>query len=154
MGTALPLREMCSTSVIMAPLAVYGAHLLLGVALACGRPFGYRLLDAPQILLGERHVYGPRVLLEVLAALGAGDGDDVISLMEQPREGELPRRRVFLGGDLAHPLGQLEVLPEVLLREAREAARAGVILRQVLHAVPGAGQEAASQGAVGYEADA
>jgi hypothetical protein len=61
---------------------VYSSHLLLGVPLAGGRPFGHHFLDAPQVLVGECDVRSGGVLLEVFAALGAGDGDDVLTLVQ------------------------------------------------------------------------
>src|SRR5215210_3805602 len=133
--------------------AVDGAHLLLGVALAGGRSSGHGLLYTPQVLVGKRDVRCTSVLLEVLAALGAGDGDYIVPLAQEPREGELSRCGVLLGGDLPDPVRQLHVPPEVLLREAREAGAPCVVLGQVLDAPPGAGQETTSQRAVGDEAD-
>ena len=61
---------------------VYNSHLPLGIALAGGRPFGHRLLDAPQVLVGKCDVRSGGVLLEVFAALGAGDGDDILALVQ------------------------------------------------------------------------
>src|SRR4028119_2455442 len=134
-------------------LAAHRPHHLLGVALAGGGAPGHGLLDAPQVLPGELDAGGARVLLQVLAALGAGDGDYVLALGEQPRERELPRRHALAFGDLAHPVGELHVLHEVLLSEAREAGAAGVLFWHVLDALEASGQEAAPKGRVGYETD-
>src|SRR5215210_1342413 len=82
------------------PSAVYGAHLFLVVAVTGDRAAGDGLLDAPQVLVGERYVCRSGVLLQALAAFGTGDGDYVVALVEQPGEGELSRRRALLVGDL------------------------------------------------------
>src|SRR5829696_1481851 len=84
-------------------LAVYGPHLYFAVALASGRSARHGLLDAGEVVFGERYAGGADVLFEVVAALGPGNGDDVISLDEQPREGQLPRGDPLAIGDLAHP---------------------------------------------------
>jgi hypothetical protein len=63
------------------PSAVYGAHLFLVVAVAGDRAAGDGLLDAPQVLVGERDVCCGGVLLQALAAFGTGDGDDVVALV-------------------------------------------------------------------------
>ncbi len=55
-----------------------------------------------------------RVLFEVAAALGARDGDDVVSLREHPGERELGRAHAALGGDLLHAIDDAQVLGEVL----------------------------------------
>ena len=96
----------------------------------------------------------PSVLFQVLAALGPWDGDDVVTLGEQPREGELPRGDPLAVGDLAHPVRQLQIFLEVLLREAWEAGAAGVVLGHVLDAPPASGEEASPERAVGDEPDA
>ena len=54
-------------------------HLLLVVAVAGNRAAGYSLRDAPQVLVDERHVRGGGVLLQALAAFGAGDGNCVVA---------------------------------------------------------------------------
>src|SRR5918997_4598574 len=67
-------------------LAAYGPHLLFTVALAGGRSARHGLLDACEIVLGERYACGASVLFQVLAALGPWDGDDIVTLSEEPRE--------------------------------------------------------------------
>src|SRR5215218_4297304 len=65
-------------------LAVYGPHLHFAVTLASGRAARHGLLDAGEVVLGERYTGGAGVIFEVLAALGPRDGNDVITLGEQP----------------------------------------------------------------------
>src|SRR5215207_6295161 len=142
------------TSGITAPLAAHGLHLLLGIALAGGRSARHGLLDEGEVVLGERYISGTRVVFEVLAALGPWDGYDIAPLGEQPREGELPRGDALAFGDLAHPVRKLQVLLEVLLREAWEAGAAGVVLGHVVDAPPASGEEATPERAVGDEPDA
>jgi hypothetical protein len=48
----------------------------------------------------ELDVERSNVLLEVGAALGAGDRDDVVALSEQPGERKLGRRHALFGGEL------------------------------------------------------
>src|SRR5215213_6101097 len=120
-------------------LAAYGLHLLFGVALADSRSARHSLFNAGEVVFRERYTSGTGVVFEVLAALGPWDGDDVIPLREQPREDELPRGDALAVGDLAHPVRQLQVLPEVLLREAWEAGAARVAVGHVVDAPPASG---------------
>ena len=75
--------------------------MLLAVALARGGAGGDRLSDAPEVVFGELQARGLRVLLQALAALGAGYWDDVLALGEEPGEGELARRAGAAGKDLS-----------------------------------------------------
>src|SRR5215211_657721 len=134
-------------------LAAYGPHLLFAVALAGGRSARHGLLDAGEVVLGERYTGGAGVIFEVLAALGPRDGNDVITLGEQPSEGELPRGDPLAFGDLAHPVRQLQILLEVLLSEAWEARAAGVVVGHVLDAPPASGEEASPERTVGDKPD-
>src|SRR5215212_11174749 len=81
-------------------LVVDRPHSHLVVTLPCRRSFGGDLIYALQVLAGQLYLRGGSILFEVLAAFGAGDGDDVLPLVQEPREGELPRSRALLGGDL------------------------------------------------------
>ena len=56
----------------------------VGVPIPGSRSFGRDLLDTLQILLRERDLSRGDVFLEVLPTLGSGNGDDVVSLMQQP----------------------------------------------------------------------
>src|SRR3954463_8445791 len=98
-------------------LAVDRAHHRFGVAQARG--LGQRLRDRAQLIAGQLHVGGRHVLLEVGAALGARDRDDVVALVQDPRERELARGHALAGGELLEPGDEVEVLLEVLALEAR-----------------------------------
>jgi hypothetical protein len=87
------------------------------VPISGGRSFRRDLLDTLQTLLREGDLSCGDVFLEVLAALGARDGDDIVPLMQEPGEGELSRRRVLLGGDLPDPVRQLQVPPTDLSKD-------------------------------------
>jgi hypothetical protein len=62
------------------PSAVYGAHLILVVAVTGDRVTGDGLLDALQVLVGECYVRRGGVLLQALAAFGTRDGYYVVAL--------------------------------------------------------------------------
>jgi thioredoxin reductase (NADPH) len=70
-------------------------------------PFGCDFVYAPEVLLSERYVYSSGVLLQVLAAFGTGNRDDVLTLVQKPRQCELTRHDALLGGDLLDSLDQL-----------------------------------------------
>ena len=130
---------------------VDGAHVR--VALSGRRAARQRLVERVQVGLVKLDVGRRRVLLQVLPPLGARDRHDVVALGQEPRQGELARRDVSLGGDFLHPLDQREVLLEVLALESRRLA-APVSLGNVLGALEPAGEEASSQRAVGHKPDA
>ena len=89
------------------------------VPISGGSSFRRDLLDTLQILLREGDLSRGDVFLEVLAALGARDGNDIVPLMQKLGEGELSPRRVLLGGDLPDPVRQLQVPPKVVASKAR-----------------------------------
>src|SRR5262245_29299969 len=71
------------------PSAVDGAHGGFGVAGAGGGAFGEGGVELGKFLRGQFDLDSGGVFLEVLDALGAGDGDDVVAPGEDPGEGEL-----------------------------------------------------------------
>src|SRR6476620_11410267 len=94
-------------------------HGLGVVAVASGGALGGDLVDALEIRAREGHVNGAHVLLEILATFGAGDGNHVVALRENPRERELRGRASLLGGESLDVAHQLEVLLEVGTLKAR-----------------------------------
>jgi len=52
-----------------------------------------------QILGGQLDLKRAGVLFQIIAALGAGDREEVLALREQPRERQLARCAFFLLGD-------------------------------------------------------
>ena len=131
--------------------AVHRAHVF--VALPAGRAFRCCLVDPLQVLARKGDPERGHVLLQVLAALGARDGNEALRLGQEPREGQLGRRHLLRGGDLLHPVHEFQVLLEVLALEPWSVATP-VVLWQILEASQLAGEEAAAERAVRDEADA
>src|SRR5438445_1738541 len=117
--------------------AVDGAHV--GVALAGGRSFRGRGVDPLQVFRAEAELESGGVFLQVVAALGARDGDDVGTPGEEPGQGQLAGCGVLLTGDLLDAVDEPEVLLEVLALEAGRVA-AVIVGGQVLEAAEAAGE--------------
>src|ERR687893_539186 len=130
-------------------LSVYGAHVR--VALAGGGALRGSLFDAPEVLVSKRDLHRGDVLLQILAAFGAGDGDYILPLVQQPCQRKLAGGHAFFVRYLFDPIDQLQVLLEVLALEARRGAPE-VALRQVLEPLDLPGQEAAPQRTVSNKA--
>jgi hypothetical protein len=81
-------------------LAVDRSHERLVVVLTRGDAFGCDFVYAPEVLLSERYVYSGGVLLQVLAAFSTGNRDDILTLVQKPRQCALTRHEALLGGDL------------------------------------------------------
>jgi hypothetical protein len=56
------------------------------VAFACGGSGREYLVETPQVPIAEIHVESGDILVEIFAALGARDRDDIIALSEHPGE--------------------------------------------------------------------
>ena len=67
-------------------LAVDRSHERLVVVLTRGDAFGRDFVYAHEVLLSERYVYSGGVLLQVLATFGAWNRDDVLTLVQKPRQ--------------------------------------------------------------------
>src|SRR5216684_2035800 len=76
-------------------------------------------LNLFQVAFGKLYIERPHVLLEIADALGAGDGDEVVALGENPREGQLSRSRPFLAGELLYGVHQSKVRLQCFLPETR-----------------------------------
>ena len=85
--------------------------------------------------------------------LGPGDGNDVRPLGEQPGERDLACGAALFRGDGLDFLDQGQVAGEVVALESRRVAPI-IVGRQILEAAETPGEEAASEWAVGDEADA
>jgi hypothetical protein len=116
-------------------------------------PFRKHRVDALEIARGQRHAERADVVLEVHDARGSRDRDDVVALMEQPREGELRGGASLPRCDVLDVADEVEVLLEVLPLKAR-LTTAEVVGREVLEAGEAAGEKSAAERAVGDEADA
>lgn len=86
----------------------------------------YRMADQNKVA-----IVGGLVLVEARLLPCAGNADDMLSLMEQPRQGDLRGCDALVRGHRAHGLDQLEVLLEVLAHEAR-AVPSVVVGREVV----------------------
>jgi hypothetical protein len=72
------------------------------------------------LVLGEPHIYGLYVLLEVLDLLGPRNRDEVVALGENPCQGQLTGSDALFGGDLGNQVDELEVLVEVFFAVASD----------------------------------
>src|SRR6185437_11059630 len=105
-------------------------------------------VDARPLLLGQPHRRGPRILLKAGTALGAGDRHYVVTLRQQPRQGQLSRRHALLRRDRLDRLDETQVAVEVLARKTGVGAPP-VVGRQVGEARDLPGEEAPSNGLYG-----
>src|SRR5207247_11317293 len=127
------------------------AHAQLVVAIAGGRRDLLR--DPLDLLIAQLDVGGGQVLFEVGDVPGPRDRDDVLPAVQHPGERQLSRRDGLVGCELLDALGELQVLLEVLAREARVVA-AEVALVELVGRGQAPCEEAAAERRVGDEADA
>ena len=102
---------------------------------------GSEVVEAGQILGRQRDIDGPDVLLEVGAALGAGDRHHVVALGGQPGEGDLARGHAVGLGDLAHHGHEGQVVVEVVALEPGHGAPE-VVVGQLVEAAHGPREQA------------
>jgi len=126
-------------------------HLALAVARARDR--WKRRIELCELGSGEHHIRCAHVLLQILAALGSWDRNDVLAPAQQPRQCDLTRGRPFPLGDFLDDPGDPHVFVEVLALQAR-VIPAEVAFRERLGALDGAGEEAAAERSERHEADA
>ena len=76
-----------------------------------GDAFGRDFVYAHEVILSERYVYSGGVLLQVLATFGAGNRDDVLTLVQKPRQRKRfeSARRLSLFGVVSRLLGTVDV---------------------------------------------
>src|SRR5215213_9306061 len=132
--TTAPFSTACSC------LPVQRSHCALWISLAGRGAGGEHLLNAPQVLLRKLHPRSVNVLLQVLHVLGAGDGDYVVALRQNPGQRQLRRRGTLLMRDRLHLADEVQVLLEVLALETRLVAPV-VVCGQVLELPEAARQE-------------
>ena len=70
-------------------LQIYAAHLRFRIARPRRHTGWHRLGNASEIVWGQLYGERPHVLFEVGSPLGAGDGDDILPLREQPGQDQL-----------------------------------------------------------------
>ena len=81
-------------------LAVERRHTRRRITFAGRDAFRRDRVDGAEVLGAQRDVEGAQVLVEIRAALGAGDRDDALALRQHPGERELRRRAALLARDL------------------------------------------------------
>ena len=126
---------------------------MFGVALACGGVWGEDFVEAGQVVLRQIYLVRGGVFFQILSAFRARDGDDVVSLCQDPSQGELRRLAAFFFGEFFDFADQVEILLEVLSLKARRVA-AVVVGGEIFEALELSGEESAAERAIGDEADA
>ena len=101
----------------------------------------------------QRDVNRRRILFQVLAALRAGNRNEVVAFGKHPCERELAWSNAPYQPPISSLCNQFQVAGEVLSLKARTLATVIVSL-EILGASDSTCEETSSQGAVGYEADA
>jgi hypothetical protein len=86
-----------------------------------GADGGRNGVEVGEVDHGQLDVRGARVVGEVLRGLGAGDGDDVRALGDEPGEGDLRGGGADPAGDVADLGRDVEVGSQVVPLEARQA---------------------------------
>ena len=72
-------------------LRIDEVHHVFGVALAGSCSEGEDFVQAAQFVGAQFHVQRADIFLEIFAALGAGDGHDVVALRQHPGQRQLRR---------------------------------------------------------------
>lgn len=109
--------------------------------------------DARQIIARELDFKRAEIFLEIGAALRSRNRHDVFTLCEHPGEGQLRRLAALFLGDFANAIDHAHVLLKIVALEPREVA-AIIVRSEVLEAANFAREKAASERAIGDEADA
>src|SRR4029079_10105340 len=89
-------------------------HHRFGVARTGERIFGCDVFDAFEIVSRESYFNRADVFLEIFSAFRSGNGNDVVTLGEHPRQSELSWRAMLFASDLFHFPNQFEVAIEVV----------------------------------------
>src|SRR6266849_10637214 len=134
-------------------LRVDQIHHVFGVAQSRRGTGGKDFIQATQVVLRQFQIHCGGVFLKILAALRAGDGDNVVTLRQHPRERQLGWLASFFARDLFDFFHEIEILLKVFALEAWRGT-AIVIGCQVFEFLELAGKKASSKRAVGDEADA
>jgi len=124
-------------------------HLCFVVVAAGGRG---ELVELVELRPRELDAVRGSILLDPRDSLGAGDRHDVVSLGQQPCQGNLCGRGANFVGDGLDLVGKAQIPLEVLAHEARVRS-APVALLEVIDGADLAGEESVTQRRVGHEAD-
>jgi hypothetical protein len=112
-----------------------------------------RLANLRLLLLAQLDLQRSHVLFDSRERSRARDGEEIVSLRQNPRQRQLAGRAVLLLRDLGQAVHELKVLREVLGREAR-CKGAKVALFEVVWAADLAAEHAAADGGVGDDGNA
>src|SRR5712691_5328218 len=146
---------MAACRVVYGPLqyrrpASAGVWSLIDAALGFGRVAVAGGDSRWQLRVNARYIFGGEgnedsfcVLVEVFAALGADDGDNVLALGEQPREGKLRLSALLFRGNFFDSLQQGEILLQIFSLKPRRKLPV-VVLRDVCALPKASGEEAAA----------
>src|SRR5205807_9752992 len=127
-----------------------GGHVR--VAIAGGPARRSCLVEPRELVVGELDLARRDVLLKVSPAFGPGDRNDVLPLVEYPRQRELRRGDALLLREVPDGVDDREVALEVLALEAG-IVTAEIAFRDVLGRAKATREEASPQRAVGDEPD-
>ena len=141
------------SSVSLAISAVDQGHHVFGIALTGGGVGRKDFVQAGEVLLREIQGRGFGVFFQIFSALGARNGDDVVSLRHHPGESELRRLASFFDGEFVDLVNEVEILLEIFALEAGRVS-AVIVGSEIFKALDLSGEESAAERTVGDEADA
>src|ERR1700674_4694613 len=104
---------------ISGPSNSHAFHRGFGVTRAGSHAARSDLVNALQVGCGELHFERSEIFIEILAALCARDGNNVLTARKHPGQRELCGRATLLGCHLLNPLDELKILLKVFALKAR-----------------------------------
>lgn len=105
-----------------------------GISITSNLRLGDKLPNLLLLVLGDLNLQCAHVLIIVLDPRGAGDGNNVVALGHQPRQGNLPHRTSLLLRNLVQLVHQLQILVEIFGREPRRVPPEVVLLKVIRRA--------------------
>jgi len=94
-------------------LSIHDLHSGFWVTRSCRSTGGQDAINLGNVLGGQPNLQGANIILKVPPPLGAGNGNDVISLGQHPGERKLCRRATLPRGKRLHLLDEIEIPLEV-----------------------------------------
>lgn len=101
----------------------------------------------------QHNIRRGNIFLEIYAALGAGNGHDVVTLVQQPGERDLSRCRPLVTGNIANGVGRAHVRFEIAALKTGIAATV-IALGIFLRGFRGTGKKSPTERAERHETDA
>ena len=92
---------------------------MLGVALTTSSALRGDLFQTAQIVGGKVYAEGCDVFFQILAALRAGNGNDIVALRQQPGKSELPRSTFLFLRYKLDSSDEIEILLKIFALETR-----------------------------------